>query len=146
MEEEWIRWMRENAPARLYEEMQGSVAWAAKWRDNLISNYTKALTDYINETGVGSTLLPDVVPPEKGTLTAKLERVTNALRALVKLKEHKDAHGKTPRYTNEQPKAWEEARNALKEVLHDKDHDVAEHVYDDNQCQPSDPDEQPSAE
>jgi len=137
MEEEWIRWMRENAPERLYLEMEGSLTWAAKWRDNLISNYTKALTDYINETGVASTLLPDVVPPTVGTMLDRISDLEAALRdELLAIEEQQP------------PTEMEEERavniRALLKPPHDKDHDVAEHVYDDNQCQPSDPDEQTS--
>lgn len=36
MEEEWIKWLRENRPD-LYEQMKKSVWWQAEWRDNNIA-------------------------------------------------------------------------------------------------------------
>ena len=44
----------------------------------------------------------------------QLEQVENALQELVKIKDYKDAHGKDDWYRAEQPRAWEEARKALK--------------------------------
>ena len=48
MEPEWCEYLRENAPARLYEEMQRDVKWAAEWRDNRI----KELEAKLRELGV----------------------------------------------------------------------------------------------
>lgn len=37
MEEEWRKWMRENAPPGLHEQMLGSLKHAASWRDRAIA-------------------------------------------------------------------------------------------------------------
>jgi len=42
----------------------------------------KALSDYISETGIGSTLLPDVKPPESNTMTAYIKELEDKVFSL----------------------------------------------------------------
>ncbi len=50
MEEEWIRWMRDNAPKHLYEQMEGSVRWSAKWRDQEIKRLQSRLETFMDQS------------------------------------------------------------------------------------------------
>lgn len=50
MEEQWLKWMRENGPKNLVAEMESSLAWSDKWRDQKIERFEKKLAIFMNQT------------------------------------------------------------------------------------------------
>ena len=75
-----------------------------------INHYThKKLNEGINEIS----LLCSDLESELSQLKAELEDVRNALAELVRLKVHKDEHGKDMFYAQAQPEAWKTAKKVL---------------------------------
>lgn len=88
MEEQWKKWLRENHPEH-YQAMLGSLQHDCGWRDREIERLKGELTeakkvvaDYIHESGIGSTYMPEVVPPESGTLLAKVNEKAKEIERL----------------------------------------------------------------
>jgi hypothetical protein len=48
MEEQWRKWMQENAPKNLVAEMESSLEWSAEWRDKEIKRLQTKLNVYEN--------------------------------------------------------------------------------------------------
>lgn len=85
-----------------------------------LQGYVNVLMDTVADTARHCGLLEEDVTPNSVELLNLLdgmqthnENITSALRRLVKLKDHKDEHGKTEEYLKAQPVAWEVAREVL---------------------------------
>lgn len=114
----------ENKRLREGEDADLTTAYmvgAEKAKDR-IAELEAALTDYINETGVGSTLLPDVVPPESGTLVDKLKAAEDQRDRVIALAERWGKDHREPGETElrrAEMRGYGKAKTEMRAAVHD---------------------------